>query len=143
MNSGHVPGPAPLPDHLVLFDGVCNLCNGAVQFIIRHDKHNRFRFAPLQSGAGRSILGEAGTPGDAFSTIVYLRKGKVLTKSKAVLHVARDLGGAWQLFHGLIILPRFLRDAAYDLVARNRFRWFGRRESCMVPGPGLEGRFLS
>ncbi|MBS1545818.1 MAG: thiol-disulfide oxidoreductase DCC family protein [Bacteroidetes bacterium] len=143
MTNGDIPAPPALPDHLVLFDGVCNLCNGAVQFIIRHDRRNRFRFAPLQSETGQRMLNGPGVSGDAFSSIVYRRKGKWLTRSTAVLHVARDLGGAWQWAYGLIIVPRFLRDAVYDLVARNRFRWFGRRDACMVPEPEVQGRFLS
>lgn len=136
------PLKAALPDHLLLFDGVCNLCNGLVQFIIRHDHNRRFSFAPLQSETGKRILGEHGLQAPEMDSLVYWRKGQVHVRSSAALHVARDLGGIWRLAFALIIVPRFLRDAAYNLVARHRYHWFGKREQCMVPTPGLKDRFL-
>ncbi|MCB0759463.1 MAG: DUF393 domain-containing protein [Flavobacteriales bacterium] len=131
-----------LPDQLLLFDGVCNLCNGLVRFIIRHDKHQRFRFAPLQGRAGKRVLQHHGLNSGAYDTLVYLRNGAALTRSTAALNVARDLGGAWRMAYVLIWIPRWIRDAVYDLVSRRRFRWFGKREACMVPDPGLRSRFL-
>ena len=131
-----------LPNRLLFFDGVCNLCNGLVQFIIRHDRHKRFRFASLQSETGRRFLDLHGLAAQDLDSLVYWRKGRALTRSTAALNVARDLGGIWAMGHALIIVPRFLRDAAYDLVARKRYRWFGRRETCMVPTSELRDRFL-
>lgn len=131
------------PEHLLLFDGVCNLCNGLVQFIIRHDRRKRFTFAPLQSAAGQRILSQLGAGPAPFDSLVYRRRGRILLCSTAALNVARDLGGAWSLAYALIILPRFLRDAAYDLVARRRYRWFGRRATCMLPEAKVLERFLS
>lgn len=131
-----------MPDHLLFFDGVCNLCNGLVQFIIRHDKRARFRFAPLQSAAGQRFLRTHGLATGGFDSLVYFRKGDVLTRSTAALNVARDLGGIWAMGHAFILVPRFLRDAAYDLVARTRYRWFGKRGACMVPTAALRARFM-
>ena len=127
---------------MLLFDGVCNLCNGLVRFIIRHDGRKRFHFAPLQSAAGQLALQRHGLATSDFNTLVYFRKGNVLTRSTAALNVARDLGGAWLIGYAFIIVPRFVRDAVYDLVSRKRFNWFGKLDSCMVPTPELRSRFL-
>lgn len=131
-----------LPEHLLLFDGVCNLCNGLVGFIIRHDGRKRFHFAPLQSVAGQNVLQRHDLVTSDFHTLVYFRKGVLLTRSTAALNVARDLGGTWMIAYTFILVPRFLRDAVYDLISRRRFRWFGKRDSCMVPTPELRSRFL-
>ena len=131
-----------LPDHLLFFDGVCNLCNGLVRFIIRHDERERFRFASLQGLPGQRFLQTHGLASGSLDSLVYWRKGKVLTRSSAALNVARDLGGLWSLAYGLIVVPRFIRDAVYDLVARKRYRWFGKRDACMVPTPELRERFV-
>lgn len=131
-----------LPDRLLFFDGVCNLCNGLVQFIIRNDRRKRFRFAALQSDAGQRFLEAHGLAEAGLDSLVYSRKGQVLTRSTAALNVARDLGGLWPLAYALILVPRFIRDAAYDLVARKRYRWFGKREVCMVPTAALLSRFM-
>lgn len=135
---------APLvPEHLLLFDGVCNLCNGLVQFIIRNDRRRMFRFAPLQSPVAQAMLRNRGLDPGNLTSLVYCRKGIVLTRSSAALHVARDLGRAWQLAYALILVPRFLRDAMYDLVARKRYRWFGKKDQCTVPTAELRDRFLA
>ncbi|HMN06076.1 MAG TPA: DCC1-like thiol-disulfide oxidoreductase family protein [Flavobacteriales bacterium] len=129
----------PLPDHLLLFDGVCNLCNALVRFVIRRDRRGRFRFATLQSAAAHQLLGrEASTS----STFIYWRKGRPLERSTAALNVARDLSGAWPMAYAFMVVPRFLRDPVYDLVARKRYRWFGKRATCMVPTPEISARFL-
>ncbi len=136
-------GPSGLPGHLLLFDGVCNLCNGLVRFIIRHDRRQLFRFAPLQSRTASLLRPAQAADPRAPASLVYYRKGKMLLRSTAALYVARDLGSPWCAAYALILVPRFLRDAAYDLIARKRYRWFGRREQCMVPAAGLQERFLS
>ena len=130
-----------LPEHLLLFDGVCNLCNGLVQFVIRHDKNKRFRFAPMQSASGKRILAQIGET-EPDNTSVYVRKNRILTRSSAALYIARDLGGPWALAYPFILVPGFIRNAVYDFVARNRFKWFGRREQCMVPSQEVDDRFL-
>lgn len=132
-----------VPDHLLLFDGVCNLCNGTVRFVIRHDQKQLFRFAPLQSAAAQAILRNHGLDTTRLTSLVYFRKGRVLVRSSAALHVARDLGGAWRIAFAFILVPRWMRDAFYNLVARKRYRWFGRQDHCMVPSRKLRGRFLA
>ena len=138
------PDPA-VPDEkgaVVLFDGVCNLCNGSVQFIVRHDPAGRFRFASLQSEAGQALLRRHGLdPHDLFS-VILVEGGRAYARSDAALRIARGLSGAWRAAGALRVVPRPLRDAVYGWVARNRYRWFGRREACMVPTPELRARFL-
>ena len=125
---------------VVLFDGVCNLCNGSVVFIIRRDPRGVFRFAPLQSPAAASLLGErAGTLPDS---LVLVENGRLYTRSDAVLRIVRRLRQPWPLASALVELPAPLRDWLYAWVARNRYRWFGKRDVCMVPTPELQARFL-
>jgi predicted DCC family thiol-disulfide oxidoreductase YuxK len=119
-------------DHILLFDGVCNLCNGLVRFIVRRDKNSRIRFVPLQSDAGKSLLSKAGLSPDSIDTIVYFSGAKILFRSSAVLNLLKDIGGGWRLLYGLIIIPPFIRDLFYNLVVKNRYRLFGRSESCEV-----------
>lgn len=135
-------GERPVDGRLVLFDGVCNLCNVAVRFIIDRDPAARFRFASLQSSAARSQLDRI--PGDAPrpDSIVLVEHGRLFTRSTAALRIARRLRFPWPLLFALIVVPRPLRDAVYDYVARNRYRWFGRREACLVPTAEVRGRFL-
>ncbi|MBO0931764.1 thiol-disulfide oxidoreductase DCC family protein [Fibrella aquatilis] len=127
---------------VLLFDGVCNLCNGVVQFVIRHDPAGRFRFAALQSEAGQALLQQCGLSTTQFDSFVYVKDGQFYTESTAALRVARDMGGAWALLWALMIFPRFIRDAIYRLVARNRYRVFGKQDACMIPTPELKSRFL-
>ncbi|GAB3590143.1 thiol-disulfide oxidoreductase DCC family protein [Hymenobacter daeguensis] len=137
--------PSSAPD-IILFDGVCNLCNGFVQFIIRHDAAARFRFAALQSDAGRELLAAHGVAPAAIAaapeSVLLLSGGQLYSHSDAVLRIARGLGGGWQLLAVGKLLPRSWRDAAYRFVARHRYRWFGRQESCWLPTPALQARFL-
>jgi len=129
-------------EHIVLFDGVCNLCNGFVQFIIRNDKKEHFHFGALQSAEAQELLkGSPIRPAD-LDTVIYLRKGKALTRSTAALQILKELGGAWSLMAVFFVVPRFLRDAVYRFIGNNRYRWFGRQESCMLPTPELRARFL-
>ena len=137
--------PAPPPD-TILFDGVCNLCNGFVQFVIRHDAAGRFRFAALQSDAGQALLATHGLAPEAIAaepdSVLLLTGGRLYSHSDAVLRIAQGLGGPWRLAAVGQLLPRTLRDAAYRFVARHRYRWFGRQESCWLPTPALKARFL-
>ena len=126
----------------LLFDGVCNLCNGSVQFILKRDTQGRFRFASLQSEAGRRLMTGHGLDPDALSSVVLIEDGRAYQESTAALRIARHLPGAWKLLRVLTIIPRPLRDAAYRLIARNRYRWFGKTETCWLPTPELRARFL-
>ena len=127
---------------IVLFDGVCNLCNGFVQFIIARDRKARFRFGALQSPEAHDLLhGSSVVPQD-LSTVIYLRHGRVLTRSTAALSILRDLGWPWALCYAFMVVPPFIRNAVYGWVARNRYAWFGQQETCMIPTPELKARFL-
>lgn len=128
--------------NLILFDGVCNLCNGFVQFVVNHDRSDRFMFGALQSSAAKLLLsGKDLDPAD-LSTVLYLKGDRLLVRSSAALHIFKDLGGFWSLAYAFMIVPRPLRDMVYNWVARNRYRWFGKRESCMLPTPALRAKFL-
>ncbi len=129
-------------ERVLLFDGACNLCEGSVQFVIRRDPHAQFRFAALQSEAARRILSDLGLPTDQVETMVLIEGGRALTRSTGALRVARRLSGLWPLLYGFIIVPRFIRDGVYSWIARNRYRWFGRKDHCLVPTPDLKARFL-
>jgi predicted DCC family thiol-disulfide oxidoreductase YuxK len=131
-----------MKDHLVIFDGVCNLCNSTVQFIIKRDRKKKFSFTTYQSGVGQDILKQQGFPATDQSTVVYVKNGVPCFKSKAVLEILRDLGCCWNLFYILIVIPPFIRDFVYDIIAKSRYWVFGKRESCMVPNPELMERFL-
>jgi predicted DCC family thiol-disulfide oxidoreductase YuxK len=128
---------------IVLFDGVCNLCNGAVQFIIRHDKKNIFMFASLQSEVGRKILEQYNFPLDELNSFILIENNKAYTRSTGALRVAKKLNGLWPLLYGFIIIPKLLRDGIYNWVAGNRYKWFGKKDACMIPTPELKARFLS
>jgi len=128
--------------NIILFDGVCNLCNKTVQFIIKRDPKIKFSFASLQSGSGRLLCAQTGLPAGSLDSLIYIRNGTIYTRSKAVLMILRELGNGWNLLYGLIIIPPFLRDGLYDFIARRRYGFFGKSESCMMPVPGYEERFL-
>lgn len=126
---------------VILFDGVCNLCSGAVQFIIRRDTAARYRFASLQSVAAKSLLKDFNIS-EELKTFILIENNQVYKRSTAALRVARHLTGAWPLLYGFIIIPAFMRDAVYDWIGRNRYRWFGKKEECMIPSPSIQSRFL-
>lgn len=126
---------------IVLFDGVCNFCNRSIQLIIRNDKQGYFRFAPLQSDFASQITGMV--PGEIPDSIVLVENNKTYVKSTAALRIARKMDGLWPVFYYLgIWVPAFLRDPVYNLIANNRYRWFGKKESCMIPTPEIRNRFI-
>ncbi|MCE9616266.1 MAG: thiol-disulfide oxidoreductase DCC family protein [Lentisphaerae bacterium] len=127
---------------IVLFDGVCNLCNRSVDFIIRHDSHHAIRLASQQSAAGRRLLAEAGMADAAGTSIVVLDGARIYTRSKAALVIARAMGAPWSLFYALILIPPPMRDSLYDWIARHRYRWFGQRDTCRLPTPEERTRFV-
>ena len=136
------PQNAASGDAIILFDGVCNLCSGAVKFVLKRDRKKWFRFAALQSETGRQLLEFHGLPRDSMETIVLIEGNACFTKSTAVLRIAQHLGGLWPLLAVFRIVPRFVRDAVYDFVARHRYKWFGKKPSCMIPSPEEAARFL-
>jgi predicted DCC family thiol-disulfide oxidoreductase YuxK len=127
---------------VILFDGVCNLCNGAINFVLRHDRKWKFRFASLQSQAGQQLLAAYGLDARELNSFFLVEKGKVYKKSAAALRVMNHFAWYWKELQILRIVPYFLRDAIYDFVADNRYKWFGKRQDCMVPTPELQNRFL-
>jgi predicted DCC family thiol-disulfide oxidoreductase YuxK len=138
------PAAAPAPRPVVIFDGVCNLCNRAVQFILDHDRRGRLLLTAGQSEAGQALLRAHGVEQRAQDTIFLFdgQRQRIYDRSTAALRIARLLGFPWSLLSVFLVVPRLLRDPLYDLVARNRYRWFGRRESCRLPRPGEMDRFL-
>jgi predicted DCC family thiol-disulfide oxidoreductase YuxK len=130
------------PRAVLLFDGVCNLCNGFVRFVIPRDPRRHFLFASLGSEAALRLMEQAGVSRAAADSVVLIEGGRPFLRSAAVLRIARGLRFPWPLLYALMLVPRPLRDGAYDVVARNRLRWFGRRDACMVPGPDTRDRFL-
>ncbi|KUG07003.1 thiol-disulfide oxidoreductase DCC family protein [Solirubrum puertoriconensis] len=132
------PGPS-----IILFDGVCNLCHGLVQFIIARDPVGRFQFASLQSEVGQRLMpGGINPDPDNPDSVVLIENGRAYTHSTAILRILQHLGGGWRLLSVGMVLPRFLRDAAYRFVARNRYRWFGKQNECWLPTPELKARFI-
>lgn len=129
--------------HILLFDGVCNLCNRVVQFVIKRDTKATIKFASLQSDAGQVLLKKVGLPTDNFTSIVLIINNNHYLKSTAGLRVLKKLGGVWKLLYVFIFLPKPLRDFIYDLIAKNRYQMFGKRDVCMLPTDDLKQRFLS
>lgn len=136
------PKQIPRDKPILLFDGVCNLCNGLVQFIIKRDPHAHFRFTALQSEAGQSLLLEAGLDPSALNTVVMFDSGQFYTHSNVPLQIAWHLGGFWRVFYIFKVIPKWIRDRLYDWIAQNRYKWFGKKDSCMIPTPALKQRFL-
>ena len=128
---------------IILFDGVCNLCNNSVQFVIRHDKTSRFSFAALQSKTGQILLQRFNLPQQGFDSFVLIQNDKVFLKSTAALTVAKQLDGPVKLLYSFIIVPAFIRNAIYNFIAKNRYKWFGKKDYCMIPTPALKARFLN
>jgi len=128
---------------VVLFDGVCNLCNSFVQFVIKYDKNERFKFASLQSDFAEKELANFFMDSQKMSTVILLENGKLYSRSTAALRILNSLNGLWPLLYVFIIVPAFIRDVVYNLIAKNRYKWFGKKDSCMVLSPELQRRFLS
>ena len=130
-------------DHkIILFDGVCNLCNNAVNYVIKRDKKDRFRFAAFQEEAGQRLIVKHNINTSKTDSIVMIDGDKVYVRSTAALGIAKYLGGGYSLFYGFMIIPNFVRNWVYDYVARNRYKWYGKKDSCMIPTPELRSKFL-
>ncbi len=130
------------PHPVVIFDGVCNYCSSVVVFIIKRDARGIFRFAPFQSESAKALLEKYGVREDYLDSFILIEDGRLYTKSEAALRLWRRLGGLWSLNYAFIAVPAFIRDAVYDFIARNRYKWFGKKDECMIPGPDVRERFL-
>jgi predicted DCC family thiol-disulfide oxidoreductase YuxK len=127
---------------IVLFDGVCNLCSSSVQFILKRDKKNQFLFGSLQGPSGQACLQQFNLPADTFNSFMLVEGDRLYTRSSGALRMLKYLGGAWPLLYAFIIVPKFIRDAVYDFVAKNRYKWFGKKDECWVPDALLKSKFL-
>lgn len=135
----------PAYPYIILFDGVCNLCNGAVRFIIQKDKTALFRFAAIQSETGQLLVKRYAIEKEEekdMSSIYYIRKNECFRKSTAILHILKDMGKGWKFLFPLIHIPVTIRDSLYLWVSRNRYKLFGKKQACMVPTPDIRSRFL-
>ena len=128
---------------IILFDGVCNFCNSAVNFVIKRDKKRVIFFTPLQTDAGQKLLLQYNLPVNDMQSFVFIDNGKAYTQSTASLKVCRYLRQLWPLCYGFIIVPKFIRDTIYNWIAKNRYKWFGVRQQCMIPTPDIKERFLN
>ena len=128
---------------IILFDGVCNLCNSSVQFILKRDNKKRFLFSSLQSDAALKLLLQLNVKNSKLDSIVLIEGNKFYDKSTSALRIAKELSLFWNLFYVFIIIPKPIRDAIYDFIAKNRYKWFGKKDSCMFSMHGYKDRFLS
>lgn len=128
---------------IILFDGICNFCNSAVNFTLKRNTKADILFAPMQSSSGQKILSQYHLPADRMESFVFIENKKPYKQSTAALKVCRHLNGLWPLCYGFIIIPKFIRDGIYNWVAKNRYKWFGVRQQCMIPTPEIKSRFLN
>ena len=135
--------PSPATHPTVLFDGVCNFCDAYVNFVIDNDRRRYFRFAPLQSDAGARLQQQYGIDPSQLETFVLIERGKAYLRSTAALKIVRRLGGVYPALYAAIVVPSPLRDFLYDWFAGRRYRWFGRKDECMVPTADVKDRFLT
>jgi predicted DCC family thiol-disulfide oxidoreductase YuxK len=127
---------------VILFDGVCNLCNASVNWIIDRDKKNLFKFASLQSEYGQALINKMNLKSDYMDTVVLQEGEKVYLRSAAALRILKHIGGIYSLAYAFIIVPAFIRDFFYNMVAKNRYKWFGKQDACRIPTPELKAKFL-
>ncbi|MBC7850638.1 MAG: thiol-disulfide oxidoreductase DCC family protein [Chitinophagaceae bacterium] len=127
---------------VILFDGVCNLCSNSVQFVLKRDHTNSFQFGSLQGDYGQTMLKKYNLPANEFNSFMLIEDDRLYTKSSGALRMLKKLGSGWQLLYGFIIVPKFIRDAVYDFIAKNRYKWFGKKEACWLPKPEWKERFL-
>jgi len=125
-----------------LFDGVCNLCNRAVRIVLHYDQPNKIMFCPLQSATGQALLQHFDMDPETLDSLVYIRNEQALIKSQAVIAVMTDMGGIWKMGKVLQLLPRTFGDYFYDVVAKSRYKWFGKQDKCMIPAADISNRFL-
>ena len=136
MSTSEVQNP------VILFDGVCNLCNGSVLFILNRDPSGIFKFAPLQSETGKNLLSKFDLPNDKLNSIILVENNEYYLRSTAALKILQRLGALWKIVYVFMLVPRPVRDYIYDIVASNRYKWYGKRAECMIPSSDIESRFL-
>lgn len=129
-------------NHIVLFDGVCNLCNGSVQFLIKHDKNANLKYASLQSEIGKELCNEFGVDAVILNSIIFISEGKAYNESSAVLRITKFLDFPYNVLRIFVIVPKFIRNPIYRWIARNRYKWFGKEEKCMLPSESISARFI-
>lgn len=127
---------------ILLFDGVCNLCNSSVHFIIQHDKKDRFKFAAIQSEIGKELFKKFNMDPSLTDSLVLIELNRFYNRSTAALRIAKHLDGLYPLLYIFIIIPPFIRDGIYDLIAKNRYKWFGKKEACMIPSDEIRSKFV-
>ena len=133
----------PRDKKIILFDGVCNLCDSSIQFIIKHDKNDIFRFVALQSDLGQKIIGYIGVDISKTDSIILYEPGKAYYyKAEAALKIAKELGGVYIAISWFSAFPKFFNNSVYDYIARNRYKWYGKKDACMIPTPELKAKFL-
>ena len=130
------------PNRLVLFDGVCNFCNFWIQFALKRDKKGKLTFGSLQGEAAQRVLPQYNIDPTILTSVIFIEDGIAYRESTAALKVCRHLDGGWKLLYALIIIPAFLRDGIYKWIGKNRYKWFGKQESCMLPTPQQRSRFV-
>lgn len=128
---------------VILFDGVCNFCNYWVNFAIKRDRKKKLKFTTLQGETAKQLLPQYNINPTSLSSVILIDNGKAYTQSSAAIRICKYLNGGWKLFYGLMIIPKFIRDLFYNIIARNRYKWFGKKEECMIPTPELRERFLN
>lgn len=127
---------------VIFFDGVCNFCNYWVNFVIKRDRKKKLKFTTLQGETARQLLPQYHINPSSLSSVILIDKGKAYTQSSAAIRICKYLNGGWKLFYGLIIIPKLIRDYFYIIVARNRYKWFGKKNECMAPTQEIRERFL-
>jgi len=127
---------------IILFDGVCNLCNSSVRFVLKHDNKNQFLFASLQSDAAQKLLLQFNYENDKMLSLVLIENDKVYDRSTAALRIGKKLRAPWNFLHLLILVPKTIRDYVYNLVAKNRYKWFGKRDTCLIYSGEYKNRFI-
>lgn len=128
---------------IILFDGICNLCNSAVKFVLKRDTKSVFKFASLQSEVSKKLLINSEVSDIDSGTFVLIENGILYTRSTAALRVVKHLSGLWPLMSVFMVVPKFIRDWVYNLISKNRYRWFGKRDTCMIPSPEMKTKFLN
>jgi predicted DCC family thiol-disulfide oxidoreductase YuxK len=131
------------PHKILLFDGVCNLCNNTVLFVIKRDRKKQIRFGAIQSQEGKKLLQKFGIDQQYLGSLIFIDEGKVYLKSSGALRLSKYLSGLWPLLYALMVIPAFIRNPIYDFIAANRYKWFGKKEVCMIPTPELKSLFLN
>jgi predicted DCC family thiol-disulfide oxidoreductase YuxK len=127
---------------IILFDGLCNLCSSSVQFVLKRDKKNQFLFGSLQGNYGQTILKKYQLPADSFNSFMLLEGEILYTHSSGALRMLKHIGGGWSLLYVFMIVPKFIRDGVYNMIAKNRYKWFGKKEECWLPTPAYKAKFL-